>query len=64
MSWTSLIMFFTHMSYSIQKIISANYVHVCLFQLHDLQHEILKQFNHLQELFFMNIFPLDILNKQ
>ena len=57
-------MFFTHMSYSIQKIISANYVHVCLFQLHDLQHEILKQFNHLQELFFMNIFPLGILNKQ
>ena len=35
-----------------------------LFQLHDLQYEILLKPNHLHELFFINIFPLDILNSK
>ena len=35
-----------------------------LFQLHDLQCEILQKSNHLQELFFVNIFPLDTLNHE
>ena len=37
---------------------------MCLFQLHDLQYEILLKPNHLQELFFIDIFPLDILNSE
>ena len=40
------------------------YFDVCFFQLHDLQYEILLKPNHLQELFFINIFPLDILNSE
>ena len=34
------------------------------FQLHDLQYKILLKPNHLPELFFINIFPLDILNSE
>ena len=40
---------------------SVKHFDVCLFQLHD---EILLKSNHLQELFFINIFPLDILNSE
>ena len=35
-----------------------------LFQLHDSQYEILQRSNHLQELFVINMFPLDILNNE
>ena len=40
------------------------YFDLCLFQLHHLQYEILQKSNHLQELFVINIFPLDILNHE
>ena len=43
---------------------SAKYFDVCLCQLQDLQCEILQKSNHLQELFFINIFPLDLLNHE
>ena len=43
---------------------SVKYFDMCLFQLHDLQYEILLKPNHLHELFFINIFPLDILNSK
>ena len=32
------------------------------FQLHGLQHEILQKSNNLQDIFFINIFPLETLN--
>ena len=32
--------------------------------IYDLQYEILLKLNHLQELFFINIFPLDIFNSE
>ena len=35
---------------------------MCLIELHDLQYVILLKPNHLQELFFINIFPVEILN--
>ena len=35
---------------------------MCLFQLHDLQYEILQKSNYLQELFVINIFPLEIMH--
>ena len=39
------------------------YIHdLYILYIHDLQYEILLKLNHLQELFFINIFPLDILN--
>ena len=40
------------------------YFDVCLFQLHDLQYEIIQKSNHLEEPFVINIFPLDILNNE
>ena len=43
---------------------SVKYFDVCLIELHDLQYEILLKPDHLQELFFINIFPLDILNSE
>ena len=43
---------------------SAKYFDVCLFQLRDLQYEILQKSNYLQEPFVINIFPLDILNHE
>ena len=43
---------------------SVKYFDVCLLELHDLQYEILLKPDHLQELFFINIFPLDILNSE
>ena len=43
---------------------SVKYFDECFFSLHDLQYEILQKSNHLQELFFINIFPLDILNHE
>ena len=30
-----------------------------LFRLHDIQYEILQKSNHLKEVFFINMFPLD-----
>ena len=42
---------------------SVKYFDEC-FLLHDLQYEILQKSNHLQELFLINIFPLDILNHE
>ena len=50
--------------FNIKKPFSVKYFDVCLFQLHDLQYEILQKSNHLHELFFINIFPLDILNHE
>ena len=43
---------------------SVKYFDVCLFQLRDLQYEILQKCNYLQEPFVTNIFPLDILNHE
>ena len=39
-------------------------IDLCLFQLHDLQYVILQKSNNIQEILFINIFPLDILNHE
>ena len=52
--------------YSIQKheFFRKIFRRVSFFQLHDLLYEILLKPNHLLELFFINIFPLDVLNSE
>ena len=54
-------MIYIYIIYSIQKSInfSVKCSKVCLsLQLHDLQYEFLQKSDHLQELIFINIFPL------
>ena len=51
-----LIYIYIHVSFPVKSF------DMCLFQLQDLQYEILLKPNHLQELFFINIFPVEILN--
>ena len=53
---TTYIYIYIHVSFPVKSF------DMCLFQLQDLQYEILLKPNHLQELFFINIFPVEILN--
>ena len=43
---------------------SIKYIDMFFFQLQNLQCGILQNSNHLKELFFINVFPLDILNQE